>query len=119
MSLLPRVRRHVRRRCAIAPLALALSCSVWRPQPGVGLARPESVWVGRARVSLRDGTVLDLVDATISTDSLVGLGGATRTRFALPRSDLAQVEVRRTERFTTFFAGILATLLLYAVAIHA
>jgi hypothetical protein len=108
--------RRVRRVCAIVPLALAASCSVWRPQPGVGLARPETEPVGHARALLRDGTVLDLDDASISADSIVGLGGATHTRFSLPRSDVASVEVQRTEGSLTFLAGVLATLFLFAVA---
>jgi hypothetical protein len=108
--------RRVRRACAIVPLALAASCSVWRPQPGVGFARPETERVGHARALLRDDTVLDLEDASISADSIVGLGGATHTRFSLPRNDVASVEVQRTEGTLTFLASVLATLLLFAVA---
>jgi len=110
--------RRARRVCAIVSLALAASCSVWRPQPGVGLARPETDWVGHARALLRDGTVLDLDDASISADSIVGLGGATHTRFSLPRSDVASLEVQRTEGTLTFLAGILASLFLYVLILH-
>jgi hypothetical protein len=108
------VRPRVRCLGAIALLVLATSCSVWRPQPGVGLARPEVEWVGHARALLRDGTVLDLDDVTISPDTIVGLGGATRTRFALPRTDVASVRVQRTDGTLTFLAGVLTTLFLYA-----
>ena len=119
MTRLLSVHQRMRRGGAIVPLAFAASCSVWRPQPGVGLARPETEWVGHARALLRDGTVLDLEDVSISADSIVGLGGATHTRFSLPRSDVASVEVQRTEGSLTFLAGILTTLFLYALAFHA
>jgi len=111
----PNAHRLVRHACAAVSLALAASCSVWRPQPGVGLARPATEWVGHARALLRDGTVLDLDDVSISADSIVGLGGATHTRFSLPRSDVASAEVQRTDGSLTFLAGVLATLLLFAV----
>jgi len=110
--------RRVRRASAIVLLALAASCSTWRPQPGIGLARPESEWLGHARVSLRDGTVLDLADAKISADSVVGLGGATRTRFALPRSEVAGVDVRRADSTMTFIAGALLSVFLLALTVH-
>ena len=111
------VHRRVRSLSVVVPLVLAASCSVWRPRPGVGLARPEVEWVGHARALLRDGTVLDLDDATISPDSLVGLGGTARTRFALSRSDVASVQIQRPDGTLTFLAGVLTTLFLYTVGV--
>jgi hypothetical protein len=110
--------RRLRQVSAIVLLSFAASCSTWRPQPGVGLARPESEPLGHARVFLRDSTMLDLEDATISSDSVVGFGGATHTRFALARSGVASVEIRRTDSALTFIAGVLASVLLLALTVR-
>lgn len=101
---------HRRARClyAIVLLPLAASCSTWRQVPGVGLARVERERIGPARVFLRDGTALDLEDATISTDSIIGLGGTTSTRWAAARRDVVKVDTRRTEPATTILGGVLA-----------
>jgi hypothetical protein len=103
--------------------ALTAGCSAWRPLPGAGrLARAQAEWLGHARVPLRDGTELDLEEAAISPDSIVGLGGAARTRCAVARSDVTRVETRRTVKGRTFLAGVLAPItaaFLYVVAVQA
>jgi hypothetical protein len=99
---------HRRARYAIVLLPLVASCSTWRQVPGVGLARVERERIGPARVFLRDGTALDLEDATISTDSIIGLGGATSTRWAVARSDVVSVDRRRAEPATRILGGVLA-----------
>jgi len=91
--------------CALPLLQLAASCSALHPLPGGGLTGATREWLGDARVSLRDGTELVLSEATITPDSIVGLGGATRTRLAVPRSDVAAVDTRVTNSFSTFVAG--------------
>jgi hypothetical protein len=79
-----------------------------RQVPGVGLGRVEQERIGSARVFLRDGTALELEDATITPDSIVGLGGATSTRWAVARSDVVSVDRRRGEPATTLLGGVLA-----------
>jgi hypothetical protein len=101
--------RHI---CAILLLQLAASCSAWRPLPGVGLGQPEGERLGHARVLLHDGTELNLEDATIRPDSIIGLGGSAPTRWAVARRDVARVDTRRTENSMTFLAGVAATTLL-------
>ena len=106
-------------RHAMLVVVFAAGCSVWRPLPGAVLARPATDTLDRATVSLRDGTKLELEDAVITPDSIVGLGQATSARVALARSDVAGVETRNTDPFTTFVAGVFAgavSLWLIAVA---
>ncbi len=107
--------------CALVLLALAASCSTLRPVPGIGLAGPEREWLGHARVSLRDGTELVLDEAAITPDSIVGLGGSTRARFAVPRNEVVGVDTQRTAPGWTFLAGVLAPIafmLLYVAAVQ-
>jgi hypothetical protein len=110
--------RSLRRaRCLAAILLqLAVSCSAWRPLPGVGLARPEGEQLGHARVLLHDGTELDLEDATIRPDSIIGRGGTTLARTAVARREVARVDTRRTDGTTTYFAGASATVLFMVLA---
>jgi hypothetical protein len=111
MSEATRSLRRARNLGAILLLQFAASCSAWRPLPGVGLARPEGEQLGHARVLLHDGTELDLEDATIRPDSIIGRSGATSTRMAAARSDVERVDTRRTDATTTYFAGASATVL--------
>ena len=114
--------RRARYLHAIVFLHLAASCSAWRPVPGAGLAPVAEEQVGRAKVLLRDGTEILLGDATISADSIIGLGGVTHTRVAMARSDVAGVDIRRTDVARTFFIGVLAPVafaFLYVVAVQA
>jgi hypothetical protein len=97
--------RRARNVCAILLLPLAASCSAWRPLPGAGFARAGSERLGRAKVSLRDGTELELYDATIGPDSIIGFGGETRTRFAVARREAARVDARQPDGPKTFLAG--------------
>jgi hypothetical protein len=94
--------------CVIGLLFLAASCSTLRPIPGAGLGRAEGEWLGDARVVLRDGTELELEEATIRHDSIAGLGGLTSTRFAVARNDVVRVETRRSANTTTFLLGLVA-----------
>jgi hypothetical protein len=101
---------------------LTAGCSAWRPLPGAGLARVDGQRLGHAKVFLRDGTELELDDATISPDSIIGLGGVTHTRLAVARSDVAGVDMRRADIAKTFIVGVLAPValaFLYAVAVQA
>jgi hypothetical protein len=113
---------RVRHLCAIVLLHFAASCSAWRPMPGAGLAPVEEELIGHAKVFLRDGTKIELDDATISPDSIIGLGGVTHTRLAVARSDVAGVDMRRADIAKTFIVGVLAPValaFLYAVAVQA
>jgi hypothetical protein len=93
---------------AIVLLPLVASCSTLRQVPGVGLAHVEREWIGAARVLLRDGTALELEDATIRPDSIIGRGGATSVRWAVARADVVRVDTRRKEPATTILGGVLA-----------
>jgi hypothetical protein len=100
--------RRARYLNAIVLLPLVASCSTWRQVPGIGLAREERERIGPARVLLRDGTALELEDATISPDSIIGVVGATPTWWAVARSDVVKVDRRRAEPATTILGGVLA-----------
>jgi hypothetical protein len=111
----------LRRVCAIL-LLLSASCSAWRPLPGVGLARTEEERLGHAKLFMRDGMEIELEDATISPDSIVGLGGVGFTGMAVARSEVAGVDTRRTHLGKTSLAGALAPVFLaflYVVAVQA
>jgi len=110
--------RRARYLCAILHLLLLGSCSAWRPLPGVGLAQPAGERLGRAIVFLRDGTELNLHDATIRPDSIVGLGGSASTRWAIARRDVARIDTRRTDNTVTFFAGVSVTTLLLLLGLR-
>ena len=102
---------------AVVLLPLAASCTTFRPLPGVGFAQPRVERLGHARLTLRDGTELELADATISPDSITGLGGTARARYAVARSEVARVDRRSTPVVWPFLAGVLAPIafaLLYA-----
>ena len=105
IGLLP-ARRHV---CALVLLFLATGCSVWRPLPGAGLAHPESERLGHAKVFLRDGTQLELADATIRLDSIIGFGGDTRARWAVARTEVVGVDASQSDAQRTFVLGALVT----------
>ena len=99
--------RGPRNCCAMLAVLLTAGCAVWRPLPGAGFARAASERLGHVRVSLRDGTELDLEDASVSTDSIVGYGGQTRARYAVARDAVTSVEGRETEGASTFAVGAL------------
>jgi len=111
------------RRCAMLLVVFAAGCSVWRPLPGGALAHPVSESLHQARVVLHDGTELQLEDAMITRDSIIGFGGEGRARLAVARGDAASVEARQPDGTRTFVAGGVTALsilaLLFAAAIAA
>lgn len=104
-----------RHHCAMLAVVFIAGCSVWRPLPGAGLDRPRNEWLDEARVFLRDGTELELEHATITRDSIIGLGGERRARFAVARRDVARLEARQPDTRKTFVAGGLTALSMLAV----
>jgi hypothetical protein len=97
-------------RCAMLAAAFTAGCSVWRPLPGGGLARPRTEQLYSARVALRDGTAIELDDATISSDSIVGFTGEPRARRAVARREVTAVETLQGDGTKSFAAGGLVTL---------
>jgi hypothetical protein len=119
MSELIRTLDRARRVCATLAVLLTAGCSLWRPLPGADLSCVGSERLGHAKVFMRDGTELELEEATISPDSISGLGGDTRTRMAVARSEVVSVDTRQTNGPATFLVGGLipfAFLLLATVA---
>jgi len=100
-------RLGVRRCCAMLVVVLAAGCSVWRPLPGAGFARPGYERLDEALVSLRDGSEIELEHATVSADSIVGFRADDLTRFAIARREVTKVERRETEGAKTFMVGAL------------
>jgi len=98
---------------------LATGCSVWRPLPGAGLAYPASQSLHQARVVLHDGTELQLEDAMITRDSIIGFGGEGRARLAVAREGVARVDARQPDATKTFVAGGFMALSLVALFIAA
>ena len=94
-------------RWAMLLVAFTAGCSVWRPLPGGGFAHPASEPLGRVRVVLRDGTLHELVDASVTPDSLMGLRRESLTRFAAERRNIACVEAPEPDGTRTFVAGAL------------
>ena len=104
--------RRARNVCAILLSLLAAGCSAWRPLPGAGLGPSQSERLGNAKVFMRDGTELELDNATVRPDSIIGFGGETRTRLAVARSDVTRVDARQPDDAGTFVLGCLTTLFL-------
>jgi hypothetical protein len=95
-------------------VALTASCAVWQPLPGAGLARPANERLGHARVSLRDGTEIELEATMITRDSIIGFGGESHTRLAIARGDVVTVDARQPDAPKTFIAGGITMLSLIA-----
>jgi hypothetical protein len=95
------------KRCVCATLVVLLlaGCSLWRPLPGANLSQAGSERLGHAKVFMRDGTELELEQATVSRDSISGLAGDTRTRMAVARSEVVSVDTRQTNGPATFLVG--------------
>jgi hypothetical protein len=105
--------------CALILLPLVAACSTWHRLPGADLSRAGNERLGHAKVFLRDGTGLDLDDAMITSDSVMGFGGDTRTRFAVARRDITRVETRQPNGPATFLVGGLAPYALGALFLAA
>jgi len=96
----------LRHRCALLLLILATGCYRWLPLPGAGLAHPEKEELGRVTVWLRNGTGIELDDASIAPDSIVGVNHETSARLAIVRSDIDRVDTRNPDPFLSFVTGV-------------
>lgn len=80
---------------AVVLLHLA-GCRTWRAVPAPsdpsGAVAPPASYP-RVRVVMRDSTQLELRDATVRADSVVGLVGGERR--AIARADVARIEARK------------------------
>jgi hypothetical protein len=99
--------------------AVLSACSTLRPLP---TPLPDSLPLDKSnevRLTLTSGTVVHLVDARMSGDSVVGLDiNAKRdqsARFAVHRSDIKEVAVRRGDHWKTFAAATAGTLALLSI----
>jgi hypothetical protein len=90
-------------------LEVVASCSAWHPLPGANLANQQSEPLGHAKVFLRDGTELELRDATIRSDSIIGFGGDAHARLAVTRTDVVRVDALQPDALKTVLAGALLT----------
>jgi len=106
-------------RCATVMVLFTAGCSVWRPLPGAGLATPRSERLEHARIAMRYGTLLELDDARITPDSIIGFGGESRARFAVERREVVSVDARQPDAPKTFLAGAFAGLSLLALWVAA
>jgi hypothetical protein len=100
-------------------LLLATACTQWHPLPGANLAQVTSDELGHAKLFLRDGTEIELRDAIVDRDSIVGFGGETRSRFAIARTEVTRVESRQADGTATFLVGGLTPLLALTLLIGA
>ena len=71
----------------------------------------------RARVVLRDGTTLSLIDVTVRPDSVIGFAGAERTRVAVAQPQVERVETKNVSvgRTIGLVGGVLAVVALAAL----
>jgi hypothetical protein len=100
-----------RHRWTMMLILFAPGCAVWRPLPGGGLAHPGSEQLHAIKLSLRDGTILELDDATVSRDSITGImKGEGERRFAVARREVAGVDALRPDGAKSFAAGGLTAL---------
>jgi hypothetical protein len=88
-------------------VVLTAGCSTWRPLPGAGFARTGGDRLGHARVFLRDRTELELEDATVTQDSIIGFGSKSVRRIAVARRDVIGVDAREMDGQRTFLLGAL------------
>jgi hypothetical protein len=88
-------------------VVLTAGCSVWRPLPGAGFARTGIDQLGHARLSLRGGIELELEDASVTQDSIIGFGSRSLRRIAIARHEVIGVDARETDSQRTFLLGAL------------
>lgn len=112
--------RSIAQRSLVASL-LALACTEWHtsPRSAGGLYPPDRL--PRARVTLVDGTSVELVDARVRQDSVVGTHPASAARAAFPIERVSRIESQEfsQSRTVSMFAGIGLAFIgvtLYAVA---
>ncbi|HET7464162.1 MAG TPA: hypothetical protein VFJ82_23090 [Longimicrobium sp.] len=90
-------RRPLRRAILAAGCALPLAaCGTWREQPRP-LPAPRRSIPGLVRITRGDGSAIELNEAEVRGDSLVGLSSTTYRRVAMPLGQVKTVERRRTD----------------------
>jgi hypothetical protein len=99
-------------RVSVIVLVVVSACTRWHPLPGASMAETGSERLGHVRLVLRHGTELELRDATLGRDSIVGFGGETHARFAIARAEVTDVDSRQTDDVGTFLVGALTPVLL-------
>jgi hypothetical protein len=105
--------RFKRRALAAATLAATGACAPYRADPGLA-ADPARVSPRMAlRVTRADGSRVELVEARLLRDSLVGRSGTPGRRVAVARADIRAVERRRFSAERTLlaywvYAGVVA-----------
>jgi hypothetical protein len=90
----------------------------WRAAPPTNETQAADPTFERARVVLRDGVRIALRDVTVRADSVVGFAGSDRTRVAVARSEVAQVESRGVSvgRTLAVLGGVVAIVAIAALA---
>jgi len=93
---------------ALVALLIALACTEWHtsPRSASGSYPPDKI--PRAKVTVLDGTSLELVDARVRTDSIVGTDPTSSGRVAIPTNRISRIESLEFSQSRTF--GLFASL---------
>jgi hypothetical protein len=103
--------------CGIFVLLNSTGCMTWRAVPAANDRVAGDATFPRARVMLRDGTTLTLIDVTLRPDSVIGVAGAERARVAVEQQKVDRVETRNVSvgRTIGLVGGVLAVAALAAL----
>lgn len=101
--------RHTRRLALVLPLlAAAGGCATWSRQSTSARQARYETYAGTVRVTRTNGESIVLDRVTVGVDSVVGLDHGSRTRVAIPASDVRRLESRRVEPVRTAGLVVLA-----------
>jgi hypothetical protein len=104
------MKARVARPIVVALLAAAGACSTWQgqhaPAPQVVAARGG----GRLRIVRQDQSVVELVEARVAGDSIVGLDGGSLRHAAVATADVQWIGTRRVDVVQTgaLIVGVVA-----------
>src|SRR4051812_6213622 len=99
---------------------LAAACSTWTGRPAPASATLDPPPPTRFRVTLASGTMIELRDAVVGPDSVLGISEVTGAHVGIPADSVRGIEVRSVDALRTvgLMAGIAATVFVVLVAAY-
>jgi hypothetical protein len=110
------VNAKLARPIAAALLAVGGACSTWHGQRGPAPQVVAAHGGSRLRIVRQDQSVVELVEARVAGDSIVGLDGSSLRRVAVATSDVLWIGTRRVDLAHTaaLAVGVVAALAVVA-----
>lgn len=101
--------RRVRRLALVLPLlAAAGGCATWGQQSTSDRQARYETYAGTVRVTRMDGQSIVLDRVTVGVDSVIGLDHDSRSRVAIPASEVRRMESRKPAPARTAGLAVLA-----------